>query len=501
MAHYFVVKQGYRILNLSKDYSDIWLEKFENKERPIIRLKRVELTWSNWLKKDRDVTAINGERIRKRFYKKNLKVTNLYISQYPPVDSYDHLLEPLVVNKGKTEILTRIISNEHYDEYIEKYSLPSYPLEGEWSEDTIEYLKNDTLTYAMNEMNKEKNIFEHSKPFFTYILIAIQVIMFLLLELNGGSTNEKTLMEFGAKVNPLIVEGEWWRFFTPVLLHIGFLHLVMNTMALYFLGTAVEKIFGKLRFIWIYIVAGFSGTVASFLFSPSLSAGASGAIFGCFGALLYFGVINPRLFARTMGANVLLMIGINLAFGFTVPGIDNAGHIGGLIGGFLATGIVHIPKQKNVRMQMLWSITMILIFLISLPYGYANGIKNSDPYLMTALAHQYNQEKEYETSYSLLTDYLSEYEDPPAEAYFVLSYAEIHLQHIEEAKKHLQMATQMKNNFHEAFYNLAILYRDEGNLKQAKLAAEKAVNIKKDVQYENLLNAINSAIESVGEEE
>lgn len=116
---------------------------------------------------------------------------------------------------------------------------------------------------------------------------------------------------------------------TPIVLHIGLLHLLMNTLALFYLGSAVERVYGNIRFLFIYLAAGFGGTLASFIFSPTLSAGASGAIFGCFGALLYFGLIYPSLFFRTMGFNILVVLGINLAFGFTIPGIDNAGHIGG----------------------------------------------------------------------------------------------------------------------------------------------------------------------------
>src|SRR5690606_2824550 len=133
------------------------------------------------------------------------------------------------------------------------------------------------------------------------------------------------------KFNPLILEGEWWRFITPIFIHIGFLHLMMNTLALFYISGIVERIFGSIRFFIIYILAGISGTVASFIFNTHISAGASGAIFGCFGALLYFGYRHPNLFFRTMGVNVFFILGLNLAFGFTVSGVDNAGHIGGLI--------------------------------------------------------------------------------------------------------------------------------------------------------------------------
>lgn len=501
LAHFYVTKQGYRILNLSKDQTDIWLEKLENKERPIIRLKKADLPWSNLLKRDRDITVINGERIRKRFLKKNLKITNLYISKYPPIDSYEHLLQPVTDQKKRVEIQSQLLTEEYFEEYYQNNFENTFFIHDEMDEKIINYLKNETLHYAIEEMKKEKQLFDHSKPIFTYVFIVILLIMFMLLEINGGSTNEKTLTDFGAKVNPLIVNGEWWRFFTPIFLHIGMIHLVMNTIALYFLGTAVEKIYGKLRFIFIFILSGFSGSLASFLFSPNLSAGASGAIFGCFGALLYFGVIHPRLFARTMGANVLIMIGINLAFGFTFPGIDNAGHIGGLIGGFLASGIIHLPKKKNFRLQLIWTAITILIFSISIPYGYANGMKNSDPYLMASLAQHYNQEEEYEKAYSLLDEYIEDYGDGPAEIYFVLSYAEIHLNYLDDAKLHLEKAVQLRSDFHEAYYNLAILYLNEGHLQDAKNAAEKALNIVQNDKYKSLLDEINLTLQSVDEGE
>nr|WP_267917672.1 rhomboid family intramembrane serine protease [Lederbergia citrisecunda] len=181
------------------------------------------------------------------------------------------------------------------------------------------------------------------------------------MEASGGTTNTETLIKYGAKYNPLILNGEWWRFVTPMFIHIGFIHLAMNTLALYYLGTAVEKMFGHSRFVFIYLFSGFMGTLASFVFSPSLSAGASGAIFGCFGALLYLGFSYPQIFFRTMGMDVITVIIINLIFGFTTTGIDNAGHIGGLIGGFLATGSVHFPRKQKHKNQLVFLLSAIMI--------------------------------------------------------------------------------------------------------------------------------------------
>lgn len=163
--------------------------------------------------------------------------------------------------------------------------------------------------------------------------------MYIWLEYAGGSTNTLNLIQWGAKYNPLIIEGEWWRLFSAMFLHIGFFHLMMNGLALYFLGTLVERIFGSIRFFFIYMIAGLIGSLASFAFMGAVSAGASGAIFGCFGALLYFGLIHRELFFRTMGQNVIVILVINLVFGFVVQGIDMGAHLGGLAGGFLAAAL------------------------------------------------------------------------------------------------------------------------------------------------------------------
>ena len=113
-------------------------------------------------------------------------------------------------------------------------------IEIEWNNDyseiEVEVEKKAALSSARQKVKSEKAVFENGKPFFTYLFIAIQVIVFLLMEAAGGSTNTSVLIKFGAKVNWLILEGEWWRLFAPIVLHIGILHLFMNTLALYYIG-------------------------------------------------------------------------------------------------------------------------------------------------------------------------------------------------------------------------------------------------------------------------
>jgi rhomboid protease GluP len=141
----------------------------------------------------------------------------------------------------------------------------------------------------------------------------------------------------GAKANEAIRAGQLWRFFTPMLLHGSILHIGFNMYALMIFGAGLERRYGHGRFLLLYILSGFAGTVFSFLFSSAYSIGASGAIFGLVGAEGIFLFQNRKLFgARVRQAlnNVIFVVAINLFLGLQ-PGIDNWGHMGGLMGGLI----------------------------------------------------------------------------------------------------------------------------------------------------------------------
>ncbi|MFE8695442.1 rhomboid family intramembrane serine protease [Cytobacillus sp. FJAT-53684] len=501
MAHYFISEQDYRVVQLSKEHNEIWLEKMENKEAQVIRLLRYNLDWSNWMQKDIELTAANGEGIRKQLARNNMNVINIYVSAYPPVDDYEFRVEKpfLHPSNGKTSVQSIIVDRAHYEQGLQKlesifHQSLAITLEDSYNENDIEAVKLSALSVASNRTKQEKAIFNQGKPFFTYLFIIIQVAVFLFLEWKGSSTDTSTLIKYGAKFNPLILEGEWWRFFTPVFLHIGLMHLLMNTLSLFYLGTAVERIYGRGRFLLIYLIAGFGGSLASFIFSPTLSAGASGAIFGCFGALLYFGVIYPKLFFRTMGFNIIIVLGINLVFGFSMPGIDNAGHMGGLVAGFLATGIVHFPKKKKWMLQLLFFVITSIAIAGMLKYGFDKPERLLNEQTAVVMAQEYINKEEFNKAENLLTDYLKK-DEVSAEVYFLLSYAEINLKEIDQAKEHLLLAINKRKDFHEAYYNLALIYIDESNFLEAKEYAEKAVELMPEQKdYQNLLQELNKHV-------
>lgn len=493
LAHFLIHKKEYRLLRTSPSQEELWFEKVENKQVPIIRLRRIDLDWSNWLARDIENSGNNGEAIRRQLIRGEANVLNIYVSAYPPVDDYDFLLSEKKILK--TNVTTKVITRDTYIKEIselEHVFSEEIPLESkeEYSLNEIELLKNATLETAIERIKIEKSLFENGKPFFTYVFIVLQIIAFLFLEWKGGSTNTATLIKYGAKFNPLILEGEWWRFLTPILLHIGFFHLFMNTLALYYLGPTIERIYGRMRFLFIYLVAGFSGSLASFLFTTSLSAGASGAIFGCFGALLYFGLNYRSLFFRTMGFNVLVVIAINLSLGFTIPGIDNAGHLGGLVGGFLATAIVHFPKQKKWVQQLLFLFLTLAAMGSVLWYGYANPEKITDTQSVMVLSQVYLQDENYDKAYRLLTNAIQTHQSS-AELFFQLSYVEIKRTDLSSAENHLQRAIELDPYFHEAYYNLSLIYYELGNKEESLTYAQKAAELAPDQEeYQSFIEKL-----------
>lgn len=505
MAYFFIEELGYRMVQIFENQKELWLEKLENKQAPIVRLHQIKLDWSNVMQRDIEFTAGNGERIRKQLGLSNLKIVNIYISPYPPVDEFEYRLNRPFIHSEQNKVIVNstLLANKEYESGFERLTNftgldISFDLKEDYLQNEVNGIKQLALASTRNKVKTENSLPSYI-PIVTYALMIIQIAVFFWLETHGGSTKTSTLIKYGAKVNPLIYNGEWWRLITPIFLHIGFLHLAMNTLALYYLGIATERIYGNSRFLFIYLFAGITGSITSFIFSSSLSAGASGAIFGCLGALLYFSTSFPKLFFRTMGINVIIILILNLAFGFASTGIDNAGHIGGLIGGFLAAGIVHFPKRKKAFLQSLFLLLSIIIVWGSLAYGYSPAAKSKNINSFLILAEEYTQNHQYQKTYHLLSSVEKNDVNPSSQIYFELSYSEIKLGMIPKAKIHLLKAIKLNPKFHEAYYNLALIYLEENDDQDAKKYALKASKLMPgQKKYADLVNEINGHLRSSG---
>ena len=187
----------------------------------------------------------------------------------------------------------------------------------------------------------------------TVALIVINVAVFLILSAMGDTEDAVFMMNHGGMYEPLIVqEHEYYRLFTSMFLHFGMSHLLNNMVLLGALGWNLELETGKIKFLIIYLVSGLGGNLLSLYYDQSLplgeravSAGASGAIFGLMGALLYVVIANRGRLGRLSGRGMLFMIALSLYYGLTSTGVDNWAHIGGLVCGFILSVILYRPGR------------------------------------------------------------------------------------------------------------------------------------------------------------
>lgn len=193
--------------------------------------------------------------------------------------------------------------------------------------------------------------------FVTPFLIGVNVVAFVLMSISGVHLMQpagQDLLKWGANFGPATMSGEWWRLLTCTFVHVGIVHLLFNMWVLATAGPLVERMVGNVGFLLLYLASGLVGSAASLLWNPMLiSAGASGALFGVYGALLgmllrQHGAIPAEALVQLRNSG-LLFLGYNLVFGMTQPNIDSAAHIGGLVAGFLWGLVLNQPLVPSAR--------------------------------------------------------------------------------------------------------------------------------------------------------
>lgn len=187
----------------------------------------------------------------------------------------------------------------------------------------------------------------------TVALILINILVFIVVELTGTSQNAWHVLDYGAAYTPYIVgNGEVYRLFTSMFLHFGIEHLVNNMLVLFVLGSRLEQVIGKIRFLFIYLLGGIAGNILSLFLELriqeySVSAGASGAVFAVMGGMIYVVVRNKGWLGDLSMKQILIMAAFSLYFGFTSSGVDNAAHVGGLLAGFVLAVVLWHPSRNR----------------------------------------------------------------------------------------------------------------------------------------------------------
>ena len=255
------------------------------------------------------------------------------------VSLYDETYKYLKSLCNKNIVINEIVTIEGSYDYYEHDNMLIYSLRDK----KVVYSSNSCklLIPIINEMDitKKTNNKRDKYMMLTNILIAINLLVFLIsawISKNIFNIDIYTLIIMGAKVNSLIDKGQVWRLITCAFLHGGLIHIFFNMYALKILGPEIEYVYGKIKYLVIYLLSAIEASIFSYIFGPqSVSVGASGAIFGLFGAMLIFGIKHRKQMGKAYMMNILQVIFVNVIIGISSSNIDNAAHFGGLIIGAL----------------------------------------------------------------------------------------------------------------------------------------------------------------------
>lgn len=363
LLHFFITEQGYNPIVLRGAKNEIWLENLESPYK-IVRIV------SNYIHNDEQLNfdLYRAKQIMRRVKKKtlsfNMNALSLFINIGDNVnfDNYVH------VNNIDSANIKTIKDLKKYD-FIEN-EFPTITNNTNFKEKGMELfikITKDITKKNEEESVKNEDVFRIKRPYMTYILIAINVIVFICMYIFGkGSTDSLTLLKFGANYGPLVKNGEYYRLITCAFIHIGIFHLLFNMYALYIIGMQLESFLGKAKYLAIYLFSALTASLMSIIFNESISAGASGAIFGLFGSLLYFGYHYRVYLGNVIKSQIIPLIVVNLMLGFIIGGVDNAAHIGGLVGGALMTMALGV-KYKSTNFEKIngWIVSiMYVLFLV-----------------------------------------------------------------------------------------------------------------------------------------
>lgn len=356
LVHYFVTEKNYNPVVVHGINDEIWLENM-NSDYKIIRIVSKYIHNNEQLKFDRFRSKQITKKLKFKTFSLKMNVFNIYIDLGDNVTELKEDSKDLsVFVKSMGDIKNPLIVSA-FPDIVEKTN---------HDEEGMQLLFK--ITDDINVSNEKKNkkmekIFSAKKPLITYLLIILCIVMFVL---TGGGYSDNHLINLLVNSFDLVKSGQVFRLFTSMFVHFGIFHLFFNMYTLYIVGTRVEDFFGKTKYLLIYLISGICGSLLSISFHPdAVSAGASGAIFGLFGSLLYFGYNYRGYIGAIVRSQILPLVIYNLLIGFFVSYIDVSAHIGGLIGGLFVSKMLGTIENKKYNLS---DIALFLVYFIFLIY-------------------------------------------------------------------------------------------------------------------------------------
>lgn len=366
LLHYFITEKNYNPIILQGAEDEIWLENL-NSDYKIIRIVSNHIHNEEQLDFDLYKTKHVVKKIKKKTFSFKMNVLSIF------TDMGDN------VNLESTKDIDCISLYDENDlkNYDFVYDIfPDISKKMTFSEEGFQLFMK--ITADINKKNKEDavkvdEVFKPKTPYVTYGIIAINTIVFILMfffdKYNYFVYNYST---YGYDI---IVHHEYYRLFTGAFLHADIFHFLFNMYALYLIGSQIESFMGKAKYIVIYMFSLLSGSLLSIILNRYASIGASGAIFGLLGSLLYFGYHYRVYLGGVIKSQIIPIIVVNLLIGFFAGGsIDNYAHIGGLIGGILITIGVGV-KYKSSNFEKINGLIVSILYIVLLlfiAFNYVN---------------------------------------------------------------------------------------------------------------------------------
>ena len=361
LVHYFIKEKNYNPVILHGISDEIWLENLDS-DYKIIRIV------SHYIHNDEQLSF---DRFKLKKILDNLK-KKTFTFDMPIISIYTSLGEDVNLPEKKDNVYSILVSKnseiknpgliELFPDIVEKTTHKEEGL------DLIIKISDDINKESFEKSKKIEKIFSMKNPIITYLIIGICITTFILTYFLG---NENIIL-LGGNIKELTKSGEYYRIITCIFLHAGIIHIACNMYSLYIIGTQLESFYGKIRYLIIFLISGICGSILSLAFSSTntISIGASGAIFGLLGSIVYFGYHYRVYLGNILKKQIIPIITLNLLIGFIISGIDNFAHIGGLIGGIFTTMACGIPGKddKQDRINGIILLTIYIIFILYLAF-------------------------------------------------------------------------------------------------------------------------------------
>ena len=357
LMHYFITEKNYQPIVVRGVSDEIWLENSEGPYK-IIRIN------SNYIHNDEqfDVDIFKVKNVMRQIKRKTLSFRMNTLNIVLDLNENVKLQECKDIDSISLKDINDINDNELSEIFPD---IKDKLMKDENGIQLIINATNDINNKTDKENRIYENIFKPKKIIVTNVLITLCIVAFMALVYLGGNPfgfEGSLLYKYGANLKEAVIAGDYYRLLTAAFLHVSILHLLFNMYALFILGNQLESYIGKLKFLAVYLISAITGSLMSCIFTGTLSVGASGAIFGLLGSLLYFGYHFRLYLGSVLKNQIIPLILINLLLGFMDSSIDNAAHIGGLIGGYLATMALGI-KDKSSTSERVNGTIVLLVYI------------------------------------------------------------------------------------------------------------------------------------------